>query len=218
MSQKPVIGILGGIGSGKSTVAGAFADLGCVLIDADAIAHEVLDESDVLGTLVARWGAEVMDSVSSTGSGQAGRTSSTSSRQADRAKIAEKVFDSRQELDFLNGLIHPRVLERAAAMLEMYRSDADICGIVLDMPLLLEVGWEKKCDFLVFVDCSEEKRRHRIAKNGKIDNEQLKKRENFQISLDKKKEKAHYRIDNNNDKSDITEQIAQIFSSMTGSK
>ena len=196
-------------------MAGAFADLGCVLIDADAIAHEVLDEPDVLGELMARWGADVLDSAPSTGSG---RASSTSSRRADRAKIAEIVFDSQQELDHLNGLIHPRVLERATAMLETCRSDADVAGIVLDMPLLLEVGWEKKCDFLVFVDCSEEKRRHRIAKNGKIDNEQLKKRENFQISLDKKKEKAHYRIDNNNDKSDITEQIAQIFSSMTGSK
>ncbi|MHC4951310.1 MAG: dephospho-CoA kinase [Planctomycetota bacterium] len=202
MSQKPVIGILGGIGSGKSTVAGAFADLGCVLIDADAIAHEVLDEPDVLDALSERWGPEVMDS--------AGR--------ADHQKIAETVFDSLEELDFLNGLIHPRVLERAEVILKACQMDANAAGIVLDMPLLLEVGWEKKCDFLVFVDCSEEKRAERIAKNGRIDLEQLKKRENFQISLDKKKEKAHYGVHNNNDKSDITEQIAQIFSSMTGSK
>jgi dephospho-CoA kinase len=83
---------------------------------------------------------------------------------------------------------------------------------------LLEVGWEKKCDFLVFVDCGEEKRRRRIEKNAKIDIEQLKIRENFQISLDKKKEKAHYTVNNNSDKSDMAEQVAQIFSSMTGSK
>ena len=201
MRNKPIIGILGGIGSGKSAVAGCFADLGCALIDADALAHEVLDDPDVLGAVVERWGSEVLD--------VAGR--------ADRAKIAETVFDSPEALDFINGLIHPRVLERSAAMIEAYQADGDAAGIVLDMPLLLEVGWEKKCDFLVFVDCSEEKRAERIAKNGKIDIEQLKKRENFQISLDKKKEKAHYVINNNSDKSDMAEQVAQIFSSITRS-
>jgi dephospho-CoA kinase len=201
MKAKPIIGILGGIGCGKSTVAARFANLGCRVIDADAIAHEVLDESDILAKLTARWGADVLDAAG----------------LADRSWIAERVFDSPGELDFLNGLIHPRVLERTEAMINACQVDSDVCGIVLDMPLLLEVGWDKRCDFLVFVDCSEEKRRERIAKNTKIDIEQLKKRENFQISLDKKKQKAHYVVNNNSDKSDMAEHIAQIFSNMTGS-
>ena len=196
MRDKPIIGILGGIGSGKSAVAGCFADLECALIDADALAHEVLDDPDVLGAVVERWGSEVLDA--------AGR--------ADRAKIAETVFDSPEALDFLNGLIHPRVLERSAAMIEAYQADGDAAGIVLDMPLLLEVGWEKKCDFLVFVDCSEEKRAERITKNGKIDIEQLKKRENFQISLDTKAEIAHYTINNNSYLAALAKQVAEIFS------
>ena len=102
-------------------------------------------------------------------------------------------------------------------MITDYQADAEISGIVLDMPLLIEAGWEKKCDFLVFVNCSEAKRRARIAKNAKIDTKQFKKRENFQISLDKKKQKAHYVVNNSSDKSNIVEQIAQIFSNMTGS-
>jgi len=132
-----------------------------------------------------------------------------------KSKAVETLDD--QELDFLNGLVHPRVLGRTEAVIKAYQTDSEICGIVLDMPLLVEVGWEKKCDFLVFVDCSEDKRRHRIKKNAEIDVNQLKKRENFQISLDKKKQKAHYVVNNNSDKSDMAEQIAQIFSSITGS-
>ncbi len=200
MIGKPVIGILGGIGSGKSTVAGCFADLGCAVIDADVMAHAVLDEPDVLEALAGRWGDEMLDAAG----------------LVDRGRIAERVFDSQKELDFLNQLVHPRVLERAGVMINACQVDLSVRGIVLDMPLLLEVGWEKKCDFLVFVDCSEDKKWQRIAKNAKIDIEQLKKRENFQISLDKKKQKAHYAIDNNSNKSDIAEQIAQIFSKMMG--
>ena len=202
MITKPIIGILGGIGSGKSTVAVCFADLGFRVVDADALAHEVLGEKAVLDALAGRWGDDVLDS----------------SGRPDRGWIAKRVFDSPPELEFLNGLVHPRVLERAAAMIDACQADSKTCGIVLDMPLLLEVGWEKKCDFLVFVECSEGKRAQRIAENGKIDTEQLKKRENFQISLDNKKEKAHYVLNNNSDKSDIAEQVARFFSSMTGSK
>ena len=202
MEFKPVIGILGGIGSGKSTVAACFVKLGCGLIDADAIAHDILSEPDVLNTLTPRWGPDVLNSEGG----------------PDHRRIAEIVFNSQDELDFLNGLIHPRVLERCQAAINVYRNDPNVRGIVLDMPLLMEVGWEKKCNFLVFVDCSGEKRAERIAEKGKIDIEQLKKRENFQISLDKKREKAHYRVNNNSDRSDITEQVAQIFSSMAGSK
>lgn len=202
MVAKPVIGILGGIGSGKSTVAGAFAELGFVLIDADAIAHEVLNEPDAAEQLTARWGAGIVN--------PEGRI--------DRARVAAIVFDSERELEFLNRLVHPRVLDRAEEMIETFHERTKVCGIVLDIPLLLEVGWEKKCDYLVFVDCSEEKRRFRIEKKAQINVEQLKNRENFQISLDKKKLIAHYIINNNSDKSDIAEQVAQIFSSITGSK
>jgi dephospho-CoA kinase len=192
---------LGGIGCGKSTVAACFAELGCVVIDADAIAHEILDEADISAKLIDRWGTEVLDSKG----------------VVKRDKVAEHVFDSEEELDFLNALVHPRVLERVQVLIDTHRSDSDISGIVLDMPLLVEVGWEKRCDFLIFVNCCEDKRRGRIAKNAIIDTEQLKKRENFQISLDIKTEKAHYVVSNNSDKSDMAEQIAQIFSSITGS-
>ena len=202
MLKKPIIGILGGIGSGKSTVAAAFRDVGCRVIDSDAIVHSLLRREDVRARLVDVIGAGILDS----------------SGMIDRAALAQAAFGQRETLKFLMDVLHPLVLERTEALMDIYQGQTEVCGIVLDMPLLLEVGWEKKCDFLVFVDCSEEKRRQRAKKSKKIDFEQLKIRESFQISLDKKKQKAHYIVYNNSDKSDMAEQIAQIFSSMTGSK
>ena len=199
---KPVIGILGGIGSGKSTVAAAFGELGCGVVDADAMAHDLLNQRSVVKPLLERFGHDILDEGGS----------------VNRAELGRRVFDNPDDLDYLNQLIHPRVLERCEVMIQDYQRSPDVRGIVLDMPLLLEVGWEKKCDFLVFVECSEPKKAERMAKNPKFDSEQLKKRENFQISLDKKKEKAHYRVYNNSDKSDMAEQIAQIFSNIAESR
>ncbi|MHC4854929.1 MAG: dephospho-CoA kinase [Planctomycetota bacterium] len=202
MAKKPIIGILGGIGSGKSTVAAAFGGAGGAVIDADAIVHSLLEREDVRARLIDVLGVGILNS----------------NGLIDRSVLAKVAFGQPETLKFLTDVLHPRVLKRTETLIEVFQADPNIRGIVLDMPLLLEVGWEKKCDFLVFVDCCEEKRRRRIKKNAKIDIEQLKIRENFQISLDKKKEKAHYRINNNSDKSDMAEQVAQIFSSMTGSK
>ncbi len=202
MSTQIVIGILGGIGSGKSTVASAFSDMGCMVIDADEIAHDALRQPDICFQLVSRWGKEILQLDGA----------------LNRSKIADNVFRSKEELDFLNGLIHPYVLARCDQLLEDNLNNPDKTGIVLDMPLLMEVGWEKRCNYLIFVECSDEKRRAWLQKNGKFDLNQLKKRENFQISLDKKRQIAHYIIHNNSDKSDIAEQVAQIFSSIKGSK
>jgi dephospho-CoA kinase len=199
MTTKPVIGILGGIGSGKSTVARTFGALGCAVIDADALAHGVLDEPAVVAAVRERFGSGVLN--------DAGRV--------DRSRLAERVFDQPEHTAFLNGLIHPRVLRTCEELIDRYQADPAAAAIVLDMPLLLEVGWENRCDILVFVDCDWGKRLERTLKKGKLDEIQLKKREKFQISLDKKKQIAHYRVYNNSDESDSTEQVAQLFSSIT---
>ncbi len=202
MKKKPAIGILGGVGCGKSTVADCFARLGCAVIDADGLAHEVLRDREVAGAVIERFGLNVL------GAGGA----------VDRAALGRRVFGCPEDLAFLNGVIHPRVLARCEALMEHYQGDSGVAAIVLDMPLLVEVGWEKRCDFLVFVDCEEAKRAERVAKNGKIDVNELKKREKCQISLDKKKQIAHYSVHNNSDISDVAEQIAQLFSSITKGK
>ena len=197
--RKPVIGILGGIGSGKSTVAAEFAKLGCEVVDADKIAHELLDQAEIRQQIVGLCGKGILDSAG----------------KIDRKKLAEMVFADAQRLSSLNNIIHPLVLKRAEELIGLYKHRAEVKAIVLDIPLLAEVGWEKLCDKLVFVDCRRQTRIDRVKKMGVFDKNQIKIRENFQISLDKKAKLADNIVDNNSDFSALVRQVANIFSHIT---
>jgi dephospho-CoA kinase len=195
IAEKPVIGILGGIGSGKSTVAAEFAKLGCKVIDADGIAHELLDELPVRKKVEELFGQAVLDS----------------SGKIDRKKLAEAAFADEQMLRALNRIIHPSVLQRTWELIEKFDSQSQVKAIVLDMPLLVEVGWHRRCDKLIFVNCEKKLRLQRAKKLG-FDKNQVKIRENFQISLDKKAKLADNTIENNSDFSAIAKQVTDIFS------
>ena len=82
------------------------------------------------------------------------------------------------------------------------------------MPLLAEIDWTRRCDKLIFVDCNRKIRLQRARKNGLFDENEIKIREKFQISLDKKKKIAEYIIDNNVDMAGVERQIAEIFSNI----
>ena len=195
IAEKPVIGILGGIGSGKSTIAAEFAKLGCKVIDADRIAHELLQEPPVREKVVSLFGQAVLDS----------------SGKIDREKLAEVAFADHKMLASLNRIIHPLVLQRTQEFIEQCKSQNQVKAIVLDMPLLVEVGWHKRCDKLIFVDCEQKLRLERAKKMG-FDKNQVKIRENFQISLDNKASLADNTIENNSDFSAIAKQVTEIFS------
>jgi dephospho-CoA kinase len=195
IGEKPIIGILGGIGSGKSTVAAEFAKLGCKVIDADKIAHELLDSKSVKEEIVGLFGEAVLDS----------------SGRIEHKKLAGVVFASGDKLDSLNGVIHPLVLARTEELIEQYNQQNQVKAIVLDMPLLVEVGWVKRCNRLIFVDC-EQKIRAERAKKEDFDENQIKIRENFQISLDNKASVADNMVDNNSDFLALVRQVADIFS------
>ena len=196
--KQQVIGILGEIGSGKSTVAAEFGKLGCAVIDADRIAHKLLGQSEVREKVVAAFGEEILD--------EGGDIS--------RGKLGEMVFSDAGKLKRLTDILHPLVLERVEGLIEGYKSDSRVRGIVLDMPLLLEIGWEKRCERLIFVDCDEKKRAKRAKKMGVFGKNQLKVRENFQISLDKKRTIADNTVVNNSGFSELSRQVAEIFSSI----
>ncbi len=194
--KKPVIGIVGGIASGKSTVAAEFAKLGCAVIDADAIAHSVLDTDSVRGEIARRFGAGILN-----GDGR-----------IDRKILAEVVFSDGQKLSMLNHVVHPHVLRRTEELITQYECDTSVKAIVLDMPLLIEVGWENHCDRVVFVYCRRKQRLERAKKAGSISESEIKNRENFQISLDTKSRLADNTIDNNSGFSALVRQITNIFS------
>ena len=190
--DKLIVGILGGIGSGKSTVAAEFAKLGCDVINADKIAHDILLDEDVKRQLIDAFGEGI--------SGKNGLIS--------HAKLADIVFNSDKNVARINDIIHPLVFDRTNYLIEQYKRQEKTQLIILDAPLLIEAGWTQMCDKLVFIDCDPKIRAQRTEKN-------LKKREKFQISLDTKAKLAHYTICNNSGLSDLADQVAYIFSTLT---
>ena len=141
-----VIGLVGRIGAGKSTVARRFAEHGAAVIDADRLAHEALADPAVVAEVVARFGAAVRDA--------AGRI--------DRAALARLVFGPTPAHDAaladLESIVHPRVRRRIEAALAAGSARV----VVLDVPLLVQAGWAD----LVVVGCEESVRRGRLAARG----------------------------------------------------
>ena len=121
------------------------------------------------------------------------------------------MFADPQKLSLLNEIIHPLVLQRAEELIKQYDRQNQVKAIVLDMPLLVEVGWDKRCDKLIFVVCEQKLRLDRAKKLG-FDKNQVKIRENFQISLDNKANLADNTIENNSDFSVLARQVTDIFS------
>jgi dephospho-CoA kinase len=199
--KKPIIGIIGGIASGKSTVAAEFGKLGCAVISADAIAHDLLLEESVRDQVCELFGREILE--------PGGRI--------DRRKLAQLVFADERKLAVLNKVIHPRVLQRTEELIHKYNQCTHTKAIVLDMPLLIEVGWADRCDRLVFVKCDRRRRADRLRQRGLLDERDVEIRENFQISVDKKAELADNTIDNNSDFLTLVRQIQDIFSDIAKS-
>jgi dephospho-CoA kinase len=196
--KKKMIGLLGGIGSGKSTAANELQKLGCGVIDADKIVHELLEKNEIIKQIVRAFGETALD--------QDGRI--------DKAQLANTAFDSQKNLDKLNSIIHPDVFTRIQALIEHFNSSKEVRAIVLDVPLLLETGNQIPTDILVFIECNDHSRAERALKKGLFNKKQLKKREIFQISLDKKAKIADYILDNNSGLEALAEQIARIFTNI----
>jgi dephospho-CoA kinase len=152
-----IVGLVGRIGAGKSTVARALADLGAEVIDADRIAHDALAEPAVVAEIGARFGADAVDAAG----------------HVRRPVLAGKVFGPAASHDAaladLEAIVHPRVrrriVERLAAIAAAESGERPAVA-VLDVPLLMQAGWDARCDRLVEVACDEPERRRRLDLRG----------------------------------------------------
>lgn len=192
-----IIGLIGGIASGKSAAADALRSLGAVVLDADAAVRKQFAESDVQRLLAERWGAEILD--------EAG--------QPRRAAIAARIFDPSQEGEhsrrWLEGVLHPRVRRQFEAEIAQLRPNG--CpAIVVDAPLLLEAGWADMCDELVFVDCPADIRRSRAASRGWPSGE-FERREAAQMPIQQKRARATWTLDSSGSLAELAEQVGQFW-------
>ncbi len=190
-----VLGLLGAPGSGKSHVAAAFAGHGAAVIDADALAREALEVPAVREQLRQWWGDGVIQPDGTT----------------DRAAVGRRVFQNPDELRRLEGLIHPEVKRRRAALHERYRADPGVNLIVEDSPLLLESGLDSGCDALVYVEADEATRRARVAEHRGWSAEELTRREKLQWPLDTKRGRADYVVANGAGHPDVSARVLAII-------
>lgn len=197
-SYMTVIGLTGGIASGKSFVASCLVRLGAQPIDADRIAHEVLCNPNVVSRIVGQWGDSVLD--------QSGKI--------DRSLLGEKVFsdsaNSKAQLELLESITHPEIRRRILERLEELKSLPGVELIVLDIPLLFEGGWEQECDEVIFVDASLDVRKQRAAARG-WDDDELQTREESQIPVAEKKSKASWTIDNSGIERETVAQLLEFL-------
>ena len=193
-----VIGIAGGVGSGKSSVAKHLASLGAVSLDADQIGHDVLDAMEVKEQLVERWGASIM----------------TASGEVDRAAVSEIVFGQRpeslSELSFLEKLIHPRIAGRLEKRIKELEQAGEFKILVLDAAVMFKAGWDRFCDKFVFVDATETARLARCQQRGWTA-EEFRQREASQQSLGLKRGRADWVVDNSGAPEQAFDQLAEIW-------
>lgn len=197
-----VLGVLGGIASGKTAVARLLAGREGLVISADELAREALDSPDVLARVRARFGPAAI--------GPDGR--------ADRAYLARAVFDPahgaaelRSELE---SWTHPLVRDRIRERLSAARASG-VPRVVLDVPLLLENdaqhGLARLCDALVFVDVRDDERERRAERERGWSRGEVARREAAQLPLLEKKKRAHHIIENDRGLVELEQAVARLL-------
>ncbi len=187
--RPPVIGLVGGIASGKSTVAAMLRELGCVVSDADRAAQAALDEPDVQQELVRWWGDRTLDE----------------SGQIDRAVVADIVFGSDDDRRRLERLIHPLVEQARQACFAA--APPDTKALIIDAPLLLEAGLGEQCDAIMHVESSLSRRQERVHHARGWDKAELARREDTQVSLDEKRSRADHVVCNDGDEASLKAEV-----------
>ncbi len=183
------IGLVGGIGAGKSAVARILSELGYVVLDADKDAKAALDLPHVREELERWWGKEILDTAG----------------KADRKRIAAIVFASEVERKRLESLVHPIVISKRAESIATARREGK-AGVVIDAPLLFEAGSDKDCDVVMFVDAPRAQRVARVAERGWSESE-LTRREAAQLPLHEKRRRAAVVIENDGDLAALRERV-----------
>lgn len=198
--RKPVIGLVGGIGSGKSQVARILADLGAAWLSADELAHEAYRAESVKATIRSIWGLAVF----------------TSENEVDRRALAERVFACPSDLRRLEAVIHPWIARRRGSIFAQQAPQDNVKAFVADSPLLFEANLDAECDFILFVDCRLETRAKRLQETRRWTRQELLRRESQQLPLDFKRDRADYIVDNNSDVDALVQEVSRVFSRILG--
>jgi dephospho-CoA kinase len=199
------VGLTGGIASGKSLVSRMFVELGAHCIDADEIAHDLMNPGEpVYDEIVKSFGGEILNP----------------DKTVNRGKLAELAFDKRKPRIYeLNRLIHPGVIERYENWMEEIGSREPEAIAILEAALLLEAGLRRRFDQIIVVTCKPQQRIDRWAAAHRLDPEtartEVTRRMMAQAPVEAKIQAADFVIDNSGSVDETRNQVREIYQKLT---
>jgi dephospho-CoA kinase len=198
-----IIGVTGSFGTGKTTVAKMFKELGAKLIDADEIAHKIIRP----GTIA--WKKAIASF---------GRCILLPQGIIDRKKLGSIVFKDKSSLDKLCRIIHPIVIEEIEKKVNQIKIDTPDSLVVIDAPLLIEAGLVDRIGVLIVVKANRETQIKRSINRTRLSRNQILQRIRMQMSLKDKEEKADYIIDNNGTLAQTKKRVKKIWKEVSSWK
>jgi dephospho-CoA kinase len=191
--SKPVIGLVGGIGSGKSAAAAVMARRGGRVVAGDPAGHEALRQPAIRDRIARRWPAAV---------GLDG--------EIDRKTLGRIVFADPSHLRELEGIVFPWIKEQLRVQIDRARNDRSVRFVILDAAVMLEAGWNGVVDRLVFVDAPRDVRAARVAGRGWTADD-LDRRERSQLGLAEKRARADAVLDNSGGPEELQRNVDELL-------
>jgi len=190
-----VIGLTGGIGSGKSTIARFLGELGAVIIDADKVGHEALKPgTEIWREVVASFGRQIV----------------TNDGTIDRKKLGDIVFRDPDSLSRLNHIMHPRMYDMVKARLEEYRRQG-VALAVVEAPLFLEAGWTPLVDEVWVVVAPEPAVLEQLKVRAELTESQVRARIRSQMRDEEWVKQAHVVINNNGSLDELRAKVEKLW-------
>lgn len=189
-----ILGLTGGIGSGKSTVSKIFLSMGIKVFDADLIAKDILETEQVKEEIKEKFGKEFIN---------------LKSNSVDKELLKKEVFNNSKKLNALNEIVHPKVVDIYIKKYLEFKDKKEI--VIFDVPLLFEVNLERYCDKVIVVDIDLNVQIERIKNRDNIDIALINKIIAAQMSREERNMKADILIGNNGSLEELKQKIEKII-------
>ncbi len=197
-----VLGLTGGIGSGKSTISQCLAELGAVILDADKVGHEAFKpNTEAWHDVVATFGRQIL----------------TPSGEVDRKKLGEIVFNNPEALSRLNQIMHPRMYDMMKAQIEEYRRGG-VDVVVLEAAVLIEANWTPLVDEVWVTVAPEATVIKRLTEQRRLDEEQTLARIRSQLPQEERIKHADVVINNDGSVDELKTRVKELWEGLHSRK
>jgi len=190
-----VVGLIGGIGSGKSLVAAELARRGAFVVSGDRLGHEALEVPEIRERVLQKWGAPIL--------AERGRI--------DRRKLGAIVFSDAQERKALESMVFPYLERRLREEIDKAEREPQTDLVVLDAAILLEAGWDALCDRMIYVQAPRQTRLARLASQRGWNEKEVNARESSQWPLADKEKRADWTVENSGSVEELSRQLEALL-------